>query len=58
MFRVHFLLLIPSPWRRGEAARPAPPPECVSGVKPPHFPLPPGEFLQQVVRMLVGLCLL
>lgn len=55
---VHFLLLIAAPWQRQEAARPTPPPECVSGVKPLHFPLPPGEFLQHKVRMLVGFCLL
>lgn len=48
----------PYPWQRQEAACPTPPPECVSGVKPLHFPLPPGEFLQCMVHMLTGLCLL
>lgn len=33
-------------------------PEGVARVKPLCFPLPPGEFLQHMVQMLEGLCLL
>lgn len=46
---------LPQKW---ETASPATPPKCISGIKHLYFPHPPGGFLQHVVRMLAGLCLL